>query len=208
VVLACTESMILPARTESILLSATLLHPVASCLPAGCHVASCCTAFTSHLLLSCRRLTCRSSIPRLHLHRLVVALHLVTPPPPPVLSSTPPPLDAPPPHVALATPPPVCLLFTLTGCCIASCGISASHLPTCPPLCLHLLAHLVLVSPRSLSCCLLSTCDSVTATLHCLFCQWLVIASFGPSVIRHLLLSSPPPLCIVQSLTLQMQRLG
>jgi hypothetical protein len=124
-----------------------LLLPVVFCSPAGCHVASCCTASTLRHLLLHRRLTYPSSTPRLHLHWLVVALDLVALPPPPIILSKAPPLDAPPPHVAPATPPPVCLWFAPTGCCIASCGTSASHPLARPPLRLRLFLHLVLVCP-------------------------------------------------------------
>jgi hypothetical protein len=118
-------------------------------LPAGCHVASCCPASTSRHLLSCRHLTCPSLPPWLHLHGQDIMLHIVALPPPPVLSSTPPPLNAPQPHVTPTTPPLVCLLFVLTGCHIASCGTSTSHLPACPPLHLHLLSHLICVALTS-----------------------------------------------------------
>jgi hypothetical protein len=102
-----------------------LCLPVASSLPAGYHVTSCCTASTlHHLSLGCR-LTCPSSTPRLHLHRLVVAS--VALPLPPVLSSALLPLNVPPPHVTLATPPLVCLSFAPTGCHVALCGTSTSH---------------------------------------------------------------------------------
>jgi hypothetical protein len=104
---------------------------------------------TLHHFLSHCCLTCASSTPRLHLHRLVVTLHLVALPLPPVLSSTLLPVDAPLPHVALATPPPIYLLFTPAGCHVASCGTPPSHPLACPPLCLrlHLLLHLVLICP-------------------------------------------------------------
>jgi hypothetical protein len=124
-----------------------LLLPVASCLPAGCHVPSCRTASTLHHLLLCHHLTCPSSSPRLHLHRPVVASDLAALPPPPVLPSTVPPLNAPLPHIVLATPPPVYLLFPPTGCRVASCGTSASHPLACPLLHLCLLSHLVLIRP-------------------------------------------------------------
>ncbi len=124
-----------------------LLLLVASCSPAGCHVASRRAASTSHHHLLPRHLVRPSLTPRLHLHRLVVASDLAALPPPPILLSTPPPLDALPPHVAPATPTPVCLLFTPTGCHVASCGTSASHPLACPLLRLHLLSRLVLVCP-------------------------------------------------------------
>ncbi len=52
-----------------------LLIPVASCLLAGCHVASHHAATLRHILSHCP-LTCPSSSPRFDLHWLVVALHL------------------------------------------------------------------------------------------------------------------------------------
>jgi hypothetical protein len=140
-----------------------------------------------------------SSTPHLHLHWLVVALHLVTLPPPLVLSSRPPPLNALLPYITLATPTPVCLLFSPTGCCDASCSTSASNPLAHPPLHLHLLLHLVFVCPDWLLCCLPSTCNFVTATLNHHSPQWLVVASYTSSVVRHPLLSSLPPSFIVQS---------
>jgi hypothetical protein len=62
--------------------------------------------------------------PRLHLHRLVVALHLVALPPPPILSSTLPPLNAPPPHVSRS---PLVRPNWLLGC-------ASSASPPPPPL--------------------------------------------------------------------------
>ncbi len=79
--------------------------------------------------------------------RLVVVLHLFALPLPPILLSTLPPLDASPSHVAPAISPSICLWFALTGCHVASCFTSASHLPAHPPLRLHLLLHLVFVHP-------------------------------------------------------------
>ncbi len=87
-----------------------LLLPVASCSPPGCHVTSCRAATLRHLS-SRRHLTCPSSTPCLHLHRLVVASHLVALPPPPALLSTLPPLNVPPPHVFCL--PLVCLNWLL-----------------------------------------------------------------------------------------------
>ncbi len=70
--LQCAASTLLHAAT-----SCPLLRLVASCLQAGCHVASHCAAFISHHLLLRRRLMCPSSTPRLHLHWLVLVSHLV-----------------------------------------------------------------------------------------------------------------------------------
>jgi hypothetical protein len=90
--------------------------PVASCLLAGCHVASRLAASTLHHLPLRRRLTCPSLTPHLNSHQLVVASHLVALPLPSVLLSTPLPLNVPPHYVAPATTPHVHLSFAPTGC--------------------------------------------------------------------------------------------
>ncbi len=60
---------------------------LSSCLPLFCRLI-----VTSHLVATPPQVSILD--PRLHLHWLVVALHLIALLPPPVLSSTPPPLDA------------------------------------------------------------------------------------------------------------------
>jgi hypothetical protein len=136
-------------KTSIVSKSCPLLLLVASCLPSGsgCHVASHHAFSTLHHLLLCHHLTCPSLTPHLHLQWLVVALHLIVMLLPPVLSSAPPPANALPPHIAPATPPQVCLLFATAGCRVASCGNCASHPPACPPFCLCLWLHLILVCP-------------------------------------------------------------
>jgi hypothetical protein len=98
-----------------------LLSTSSPCLQAGCHVVSNCTPSTLHHLLLHHCFTCLFLTPRLHLHWLVVELHLIALPLPPILLSTLLPLDVPLPYVVPATPPLICLLFTPTGYCIASC---------------------------------------------------------------------------------------
>jgi hypothetical protein len=109
--------------------SCPLLLPVASSFPAGCHVASCCAATSPHLLLCCR-LTCPSSTPRLHLHRLVVASHLVALPPPAILSSTPPTLSVQPPHASRS--PLVCPGW-LPRCFMWHLRLTSASSPSPPP---------------------------------------------------------------------------
>ncbi len=144
----------------------------ASCLPVGCQVApvvlllpplvlltllfaswlSCCISSCHlHLTSPFDALPPHMSIhdPSLHLQRLVFALHLVTLPLPPVLYSTPLPLNALLPHIMPATPPPTCLLFSPTGCCIASC-LAGYPIASPKAATSHLLVTLPLIAPSPL----------------------------------------------------------